>query len=130
MAFPEDRSGRSLEAGCLVVKSSILVTVRRCDRIRQMADPDWFTRRPPAPPRIPKPGELLFEFYRERDHKFFRCELRDHGEHGVEATFFEGDFSFMAHMFRDVDDGERITTARELAILWAEQERKTIEAYR
>jgi hypothetical protein len=93
-----------------------------------MADPDWFKpHRPATPPRVPKPGELLFEFYRERDHKFFRCELRDHGEHGVEVTFFEGEHGFMAHMFRDVDDGERIVPARELAILWAEQERRAIE---
>ena len=46
-----------------------------------MADDDWYKpRRPPAPPRQPKPGELLFEFYRERDHSRWLCELRDDGE--------------------------------------------------
>jgi hypothetical protein len=47
---------------------------------------------------VPRLGGLLFEFYRERDHKFFRCELRDHGQ-CVEAAFFEGDHgSFYAQM--------------------------------
>ncbi len=42
----------------------------------------------PRPARQPKAGELLFEFYRASDHKWFRCELRDHGEWGVEAQLF------------------------------------------
>jgi hypothetical protein len=44
-------------------------------------DPEWFKpHRPPSPPRQPQPGELLFEFYRERDHTRWRCELRQHPE--------------------------------------------------
>jgi len=38
-----------------------------------MSDDDWYKpHRPPAPPRQQKPGELLFEFHRARDHKFSR----------------------------------------------------------
>jgi hypothetical protein len=48
----------------------------------------------------------------------------NHGEHGVEPVFFEGAHDFIAHMVRDVDDGERIVTARELAILWAGHRRR------
>src|SRR5262249_35532931 len=72
------------------------------------------------PQRQPVPGELLFEFYRERDHKFFRCELRDHGEvYGVEAQFFDPADLVIAQTFRDMRDGEQIIPARELAIAWA-----------
>ena len=46
-----------------------------------MSDDEWYKpHRPPAPPRQPQSGELLFEFYRERDHTRWLCELRDHGE--------------------------------------------------
>ena len=37
----------------------------------------------------PTPGELLFEFHVERTHTFYRVELRDHGEFGVEAQFLD-----------------------------------------
>jgi len=30
--------------------------------------------------------ELLFEFHVERTHRFYRVELRDHGDFGVEAA--------------------------------------------
>jgi hypothetical protein len=52
-----------------------------------MADDDRYKRhRPPALPRQPQPGELLFEIQRERDHTRWLFELRDHGEtYGVEA---------------------------------------------
>jgi hypothetical protein len=33
----------------------------------------------PTPARQPKPGEFLFEFYRESDHSRWLCELRDNG---------------------------------------------------
>lgn len=55
-----------------------------------MADDDWYKpHRPPSPPRQPMPGELLFEFYVARTHTFWRVELRDHGEFGVEAQFLD-----------------------------------------
>lgn len=40
----------------------------------------------PDPPRQSQPGELLFEFHVERTHRFYRVELRDHGDFGVEAS--------------------------------------------
>jgi len=56
-----------------------------------MADDDWYKpHRAPIPQGRPAPGELLFEFVRERDHKHFRCELRFHCEsYGWEAQFLE-----------------------------------------
>jgi len=63
------------------------------------------------------PGELLFEFVRELDHARFRCELRSHGEWGIEAQWFkDGDF-LIAHQF----------DTRVQAVLWAEAERVEIE---
>ena len=42
--------------------------------------------------RQPKPGELLFEFYVERDHARWLCELRDHGDvYGIEAAFYRNE---------------------------------------
>ena len=66
-----------------------------------MADEDWYKpNRPPTPPRQPKPGELLFEFYVEATKKFYRCELRDHGAtYGVEAQFFDPVELIMARRF-------------------------------
>jgi hypothetical protein len=72
---------------------------------------------PKAPPRQPKPGEFLFEFHVERTHACYRCELRDHGEYGVEAQFFDPVDLRLAHTF----------PRRELAIAWAQQERTAIE---
>jgi hypothetical protein len=44
----------------------------------------------PAPPRQPKPGELLFEFLHGHDR--ILCELRDDGEvGGVEAQFLRNE---------------------------------------
>jgi hypothetical protein len=80
-----------------------------------------------VPVRVARPGELLFEFCRERDHKFFRCELRDYGKWGVEAQFFEGGDFIIGQRFEDVSDGERIVTAREFAIAWANAERRFVE---
>lgn len=64
-----------------------------------VSDDEWYKpHRTPAPPRQSKPGELLFEFVRERDHKHFRCELRFHGEsYGREAQFFNAGELLLAH---------------------------------
>jgi hypothetical protein len=68
----------------------------------------------------------LFEFYRERDHSRWRCELRDHGEpYGVEAQFLRNEELFEAHTFPQRLDQTR--TPREMAIAWAEEERRHIE---
>jgi hypothetical protein len=65
-------------------------------------------------PRKPRPGELLFEFHCPADHRFFRCELRDHGEFGVEAQFLLNGHLHIARTF----------PLREPAVRWAEEERK------
>jgi hypothetical protein len=71
------------------------------------------------PPRVPRPGELLFEFVRASDGAPMRCELRFHGESlGGEAQFFErGEFWYSRGAF----------VLRRLAIQWAEVERKAME---
>jgi hypothetical protein len=94
-----------------------------------MADDDWYKpHRPPAPPRRPQPGELLFEFYRERDHTRWLCELRDHGEpYGVEAQFYKNEELFCARRFDRSMSPTRMP--REMAISWAEQERIAIQSY-
>ena len=72
-----------------------------------------------APPRLPKPGELLFEFVRASDGAPIRCELMFHGEsYGWEARFLEGGELFYSH-------GGYAMKAE--AIAWAESERDAIE---
>jgi hypothetical protein len=72
--------------------------------------------------RTPRPGERLYEWDRGGD--LFRCELRDHGEFGVEAQVMRNGELVVARTFRDVPDlGLK---ARALAIAWAEAERKTM----
>jgi hypothetical protein len=66
-------------------------------------------------------------FHRARDHKFFRCELREHGRWGVEAQFFEGGEFFLGQRFDDLRADTRIVPARELAIAWANAKRRSIE---
>lgn len=75
-------------------------------------------------PRQPVPGELLFEFFVERAHRFYRCELRDHGAYGVEAQFFDPVELVRSRMFPPQLDPLR--TPREMAIVWAELERDAI----
>jgi hypothetical protein len=95
-----------------------------------MADDNWYKpRRPPAPAPQPKPGERLFEFYRERDHSRWLCELRDHGaEYGVEAQFFQNEELIIGRRFERRMDPTR--TPREMAVAWATEERKSTEADR
>jgi len=80
----------------------------------------------PRPPRQPVAGELLFEFYVERAKKFWRAELRDRGEWGVEAQLLEDLELRWAQMFRPVSDGDRTLPARDIAIRWAEETRDYI----
>ena len=81
---------------------------------------------PPAPPRQPKPGELLFEFYIEPKKMRVRCELRTHPEpYGVEAQFFENEVLMIAHRFDRTMGGT--LTPREMAVQWATEWRKGIE---
>jgi hypothetical protein len=71
----------------------------------------------PATPRQTQSGELLFEFHVERSHTFYRVELRDRGAYGVEAQILDPIDVRIAHLF----------PSRQLAIRWAEEERKAIE---
>ena len=68
-----------------------------------MTDDDLYE--PPAPP--PTPGELLFEFYNERDGSRWLCELRDHGVDGVEAQFFENEKIILTRKFHSHLDPTR-----------------------
>jgi hypothetical protein len=53
-------------------------------------EPFYSPNLPPAPPRQPKSGELLFEVIRASDLAAMSCELRFHGEsYGWEVQFFE-----------------------------------------
>jgi len=86
--------------------------------MRDDRDPDWFKpHRPATPPRQPQSGELLFEFYRERDHARWRCELRQHPEpYGVEAQFFRNEEFNSSRRFDQWMDPTR--PPRDLAIAW------------
>lgn len=79
---------------------------------------------PKAAPRVARPGELLFEFHVERTHRFYRVELRDHGTYGVEAQFLDPIDPIICRTFHQRLDLSR--TPREMAIAWAEEERKAI----
>lgn len=76
----------------------------------------------PAVPRVPTVGALLFEFLRGYDR--VRCELRDHGPFGVEAQFLINEELFICRTFHQRLDLTR--TPREMAIAWADEERKDI----
>lgn len=80
-----------------------------------------------APTATKKPTELLFEFHVEATHKTYRCELRDHGEElGVEAIFSDPVELLIARRFDPRLDRSR--PSRELAIAWAHEVRRTLEA--
>jgi hypothetical protein len=89
-------------------------------------EPFYSPNQKPAPARVAKPDELLFEFHLERTHRFYRVELRDHGPvYGVEAQFLDPIDPIMCRTFRPDLDPTR--TPREMAIAWAEEERKAME---
>jgi hypothetical protein len=72
--------------------------------------------------RVAQPGALLFEFLHRHDR--IRCELRDHGEYGVEAQFLHNEELFIGRTFHQRLDLTR--TPREMAIAWAHTERAAI----
>ena len=69
----------------------------------------------PPPPKPVQSGERLFEFLRGHDR--FHCELRNHGEYGIEAQFFQNDELFVS----------RRCDTRVQAVEWATRERVVIE---
>jgi hypothetical protein len=100
------------------------VTPRR--RIMGVAEEDWYKPHSPRTPRRPpRVGELLFEFHVERVHKFYRCELRDHGQYRVEAQFLDPVELLYARTFGPWLD--RTRTPREMAVAWAQEERTALE---
>jgi hypothetical protein len=68
--------------------------------------------------------ELLFGFV-QPDGGHIRCELRDHGEFGVEAQLLLDDRLYIARTFQGLP-GVKVT-ARTLAIAWAERKRQQME---
>jgi len=79
-------------------------------------------KKPPAL-RVAKAGELLFTFAVGPDT--IRCELRDHGEYGIEAQFLDPVDVVIARTFRQDLDVAR--TPRAMVNAWAGQERKAFE---
>jgi len=58
--------------------------------------------------------------------RFYRCELRDHGlEYGIEAQFVDPIDLVISRRFDPRLDASR--PSREMAIAWAEEERKAME---
>lgn len=76
----------------------------------------------PDAPRVPRAGELLYEFVHEGTR--IRCELRDHGQYGVEAQILHDGELMIGRTFHQRLDPTR--TPREMAIAWADGERKSI----
>ena len=63
-----------------------------------MADPPFYApNAKPLPPRVARPGEPLFSFVKEHDR--FACELRYHGEWGVEAHFLRNEELLIGRRF-------------------------------
>jgi hypothetical protein len=99
-----------------------------------MADdrpPSYLPNQPTRPARQPQPVELLLEFHVETTHRFFRCELRDHGEGGIEAQILEApDKLRVSHRFTDAHTDGALLSAREQAIQWARLVRGDLERKR
>lgn len=72
---------------------------------------------PRPSPRRPQPGELLCEFFSAARRKFYRIELRDRGQYGVEVQVLDPVEMVFGHLF----------PVRALAVAWAEEQRQAIE---
>jgi hypothetical protein len=55
-----------------------------------MSDNDWmlWNHEPPTMTQSTRKGEPLFAMTHEQNHYYLECELRYHGEYGVEAQFY------------------------------------------
>jgi hypothetical protein len=62
--------------------------------------PFYDSHQPPVAPRQAQAAELLFEFHVPATHTFWRVELRDHDEYGVEAQFLDPVDIRIARTFR------------------------------
>jgi hypothetical protein len=91
---------------------------------RRSEEPFYAPFRAPARPRQPKPGERLFELL--VGHNRYLFERRDHGDvYGVECQIFKNEELLMSRRFDPRLDASR--PSREMAIAWAEEERKAME---
>jgi len=78
-------------------------------------EPFYAPNAKPLPPRKPRPGEPLFSFVRGHDR--FACELRYHGEWGVEAQFLKNEELLIGRRF----------DLRAQAVRWAEEMRTALD---
>ena len=69
---------------------------------------------PPKLARTPVKGEPLFAMVKPDEHYYLECELRYHGEYGVEAQFY---------LNGDLQIGRRFDLKVQ-AVRWAESERE------
>lgn len=69
------------------------------------------------------PHEVLFEFLHGDTR--IRCELVDHGGHGIEARFVHDDRAMMSQTFPPWRD--RLRAPRDRAIAWAHEQRSAME---
>jgi hypothetical protein len=74
-------------------------------------------RMPPSSRTEPRPGEVLYEFIRKSDRAQFRCDLRDHGEYGIEVQVFKDGKLVAASVF----------ATRTFALQWADLKRGAFE---
>ena len=81
--------------------------------------PFYAPNRKPSPPKPYQPGEKIWEL-RRKAGVFWHCELRDHGQWGIEAQLFRaGEFVASARF-----------DTRAQAVQWAEIERLDLEGRR
>jgi hypothetical protein len=90
-----------------------------------MADdtPFYAPNHPKAAPRQPVAGEVYAEFL--VGHHRWTIELRDQGVYGIDVQFFQNEEFLFSRRFDPRLDSTR--PPRELAIAWAEEERKSLE---
>jgi hypothetical protein len=81
-------------------------------------DPFYAPSQKPAPPRMPQPGEVLFEFVRESDRAHYRCELH-------EST---RSYGFDLRVLRNGDlISSDVFATREFAVRWSHEKRQALE---
>ena len=86
-----------------------------------MADEPFTSPNHIIPPRVPRSGELLFEFVRASDRARMSCELRLHGEitDGKRNSFERDELLYSRGGF----------VMRELAIRWAGAMEKAVSGF-
>jgi hypothetical protein len=113
---------------CLTAQAGWCSTILANTRGSWQPSGRW-PNKPHCPPDVPRQlaaGELLFEFYSERNHTRWRCELRQHPEpYRVEAPFLPERGVPLLAALRRHDEPRR--TPREMAIAWAEEWRTDLE---